>query len=405
MLAVLILAALTAIAFSLATIVFIEIRSSGDVLRTEPAVYATLGVTEEALFQFKRYVPSGELDIVNCGGKPKNVCSLNGVTMSLPETPYGPQPIQFNPTVPLAKIIPGGTREEIPLYLNDFTRLYNRVEVKVFPSATSSPRMSVRRTLATGAQTLLPAIPGPTPPGATYSSAVFDNNAQYDLIIDNTATGNGDVSVAIYTYDTNGTSLKGIPYLGQNVLSVVANYLGLSRTYRVQIPLSGGGAGGQVNVAAASAGATATASSSYVGYRPEEAINSDRLGELWTSGSGGWHEAYPEGIGIYPDYLEVNFAGPKTISKVNVFSVQDEYWAPVDPTPSLTFKNYGVTSFEIEQWDGSSWVPIPGTSVTKNEFVWAEVSFGSVTTTAIRLRIDGAQDEVSRVIELEAWGF
>ncbi len=56
MLAVLVLAGITAIAFSVAAIVFVEIRASGDLLRTEPALYAVQSVTEEALYSSTRNI-------------------------------------------------------------------------------------------------------------------------------------------------------------------------------------------------------------------------------------------------------------------------------------------------------------------------------------------------------------
>ncbi len=64
LLAILVLSAITAIAFSLATIVFIEIRASSDLQRTEPALYATQSVIEEAILKVKRGVPDS-----NANGK------------------------------------------------------------------------------------------------------------------------------------------------------------------------------------------------------------------------------------------------------------------------------------------------------------------------------------------------
>ncbi len=56
-LAILVLASVMAIAFSLATILFIEVRVSGDLVRSEPALYASTAVTEEALFGIRRRIP------------------------------------------------------------------------------------------------------------------------------------------------------------------------------------------------------------------------------------------------------------------------------------------------------------------------------------------------------------
>lgn len=59
LLGILILASITAISFSLATIAFVEIRSSADVVRSEPALYVIQGQIEEAIFKVKRAVPTG----------------------------------------------------------------------------------------------------------------------------------------------------------------------------------------------------------------------------------------------------------------------------------------------------------------------------------------------------------
>jgi hypothetical protein len=54
LLSILVLAAMAAISFSIATIVFAEIRAAGDVSRTEPALYAAQANIEEAIYNIKR---------------------------------------------------------------------------------------------------------------------------------------------------------------------------------------------------------------------------------------------------------------------------------------------------------------------------------------------------------------
>src|SRR5579864_1216596 len=56
LLGLLILASLLAISFSLASILFIEVRSSSDLLKSESSLYAATGVGEESLFNLKRGV-------------------------------------------------------------------------------------------------------------------------------------------------------------------------------------------------------------------------------------------------------------------------------------------------------------------------------------------------------------
>src|SRR5262249_42902656 len=97
-----------------------------------------------------------------------------------------------------------------------------------------------------------------------------------------------------------------------------------------------------VNVAAQANGGVATASSSFnASYGPSGANNGDRRGLNWGNG-GGWNDATG---GSFPDWLQIDFNGTKTINEVDVFSVQDNYTAPNDPTPAMTFSLYGLTDF------------------------------------------------------------
>jgi hypothetical protein len=113
---------------------------------------------------------------------------------------------------------------------------------------------------------------------------------------------------------------------------------------------------GRINVARTSNGGVATASSVLSPkYPPSGAIDGDRKGLNWGNG-GGWNDGTPNAS---PDWIQVDFAGLKLIEEVNVFSMQDEYGAPVTPTPSMTFTLWGLRNFEVQYWDGSVWLPLP----------------------------------------------
>src|SRR5262249_23949521 len=91
---------------------------------------------------------------------------------------------------------------------------------------------------------------------------------------------------------------------------------------------------GRVNVALASNGSTTTASSTFSSNYPSgSAINGDRKGLPWGSG-GGWND---NSSSTFPDWLEVDFNQPKTIQEIDVFTLQDNFASPVDPTASMTF--------------------------------------------------------------------
>src|SRR5262245_25519308 len=115
--------------------------------------------------------------------------------------------------------------------------------------------------------------------------------------------------------------------------------------------------GTRTNVALASNGAVAVASSSYsAGYGPEGAINGDRSGRSWGNG-GGWNDGTPN---LFPDTLEIQFSGAKTINEIDLFSVQDNYQNPADPTLAMTFTLYGVRNFNIQYWTGTGWQNVNG---------------------------------------------
>ena len=53
----------------------------------------------------------------------------------------------------------------------------------------------------------------------------------------------------------------------------------------------------------------------------------------------------------FPDWVEVTFNGSKTIDEVAVFSLQDAWANPSEPTASLTFTAYGLADFTVQYLD------------------------------------------------------
>jgi hypothetical protein len=156
----------------------------------------------------------------------------------------------------------------------------------------------------------------------------------------------------------------------------------------------------QINVALASNGGVASASSTYSASYPVAAVNNgDRAGLNWGSG-GGWNDAT---AGVYPDWVQVNFSGQKTIDHVIVYSVQDNWASPVDPSNTLTFTQWGLTAFQLQSWNGSAWVNL-GAAVSGNNLVKRTVNFSPTTTDRIRVNITGSLGTYSRITEIEAWG-
>ncbi len=243
MLSILVLSAITAIAFSLAAIVLVELRSSGDVLRTEPALYATLGASEEALFQYKRFVNDREdgstvntLNIATCFPANQNICQLGNVALTFP----GTQPLQFDNT-PRVETVYAGTVTKIPLYtLNNFNLQYGKIVLQIVPNGTTaSLAVNMVKTAIDGTVTdpLFTPSYSITSASSPLQLTSFVGNNQYDLVLDNTANSTQNILVSISSYDTNSTTPKGLPFIGQQVLKITADYLGLTRVYTIKIPI------------------------------------------------------------------------------------------------------------------------------------------------------------------------
>ncbi|MEG3439736.1 SpvB/TcaC N-terminal domain-containing protein [Pannus brasiliensis CCIBt3594] len=154
------------------------------------------------------------------------------------------------------------------------------------------------------------------------------------------------------------------------------------------------------NLALVSNGARATASSTYDGENPPgAAIDGNRLGSVWPPA---WADNTP---GEYPDWLEVAFAGTKTIDEIDLFCLQDakgDGQIPVEPTPDLAFTKYGLVDFEIQTWNGKRWVTVPGGNVTGNHKIWRKFTFPPISTDRIRVLCHKAASAYSRVVEVEA---
>jgi len=156
--------------------------------------------------------------------------------------------------------------------------------------------------------------------------------------------------------------------------------------------------GPSVNVALASNGAVAIASSTFSGFAASGAINGDRKG-LFAWQNGFWSTASAG----FPAWLEVQFNGSKTITEIDIITIQDNYNAPIEPTDSTAFSQYGLTAYQVQYWTGSAWATIPNGSLSGNNNVWKRFSFAPISTTKIRVLSSASPDSYSRLAEVEAW--
>jgi hypothetical protein len=160
----------------------------------------------------------------------------------------------------------------------------------------------------------------------------------------------------------------------------------------------------RVNVAGASSGATATASSTYTSrnYSTAGAIDGDRTGASWESG-GGWNDATRD---VFPDELTVTFNGTQTISEISVYTLQNDFRNPQEPTPLTPANLYGIQDFEVQTCSGGTCTTIPviGTVTGNDKAMRVFVLATPVNATGIRIKVNNAREHFSRIVEVEAFG-
>jgi RHS repeat-associated protein len=221
--------------------------------------------------------------------------------------------------------------------------------------------------------------------------------------------------ISRYTYDGEGKRVRRQVASGQEDWQVYGFAGELLAEYRASAPASSPqkeygyrngqlliAATGRFNVALAANGAVATASSTATssGFSTTGAINGNYRGP-WGLSLEGWNDNTPN---VVPDWIQVDFAGSKAIDEISVFSLHDNYTVENTPTETQTFSLYGLLNFDVQYWNGSSWVTVPGGNVTGNNKVWRKFTFSPITTSKIRVNITAVPDAWSRVVEIQAFG-
>jgi uncharacterized protein (TIGR03437 family) len=152
-------------------------------------------------------------------------------------------------------------------------------------------------------------------------------------------------------------------------------------------------------VALATNGASVAASSTFSNNYPvSAAIDGDHKGLNWGNG-GGWNDATEN---TQPDWLEVDFLGAQVINEVDVYTLQDDFANPIEPTDTLTFSQFGLTGFDVQYFNNTNWVTLPGGTVTTNSLVKRKILFTPVATTKIRVVVNSSLGGYSRIAEVAA---
>ncbi len=257
LIAVLILSVVMAVSFSLATVLLAESRSSGDLLRTEPALYAATSVTEEALFGVKRVTGNSSYS------------TLVGNTKLTSAT------APFNDPIQTVKVFAGtryftGSQNVYLIYNPDNLHgpsNYSRLTVTFLDTHTPGTKLNIYlcqwdpqnpptdaegnfKEVCTDAQDTSymsyqnshALNPGETwdtsgiVSGSYTCGSCINPNFQQELILYQTpGSVPADISVQIESFDSDGNP-KGIPYFNKTAVDVSAANANVGRNVRVVIP-------------------------------------------------------------------------------------------------------------------------------------------------------------------------
>lgn len=255
LLSMLLLAAITTIAFSLAAVGYAEIATSTDLLHTEPILYSSIGAAEEATFGLKRNEPTLTAALgTNCD---TNFTSFRGVQTTISNDT---KLCNVNPSndieveVPVTPNTNSGYRLARRLYL------YNPDKSTVgasgykyikFKKTSSSSASDIRIYIcqldydclgpwdAPGFtnnfyQTNVSLAYGVDLPEITLTNSTSSGCCSYEVIIMNLGSQPGYVEVT--TYDENHAN-KGLPYLNKKGVEIQSTAGRLIRRLRVLVPV------------------------------------------------------------------------------------------------------------------------------------------------------------------------
>ena len=113
-----------------------------------------------------------------------------------------------------------------------------------------------------------------------------------------------------------------------------------------------------------------------------------------------WKEFYPttwvaDTKATGPQWLEIDFAGPKKLSTVTVYTVAFANWTPA---------NSGIRDWEVQIWDGKDWHTVD--SIKGNQRVSQISRLKGATTDRIRILVTGTNDPLGTIgiMEVQAYG-
>ncbi|GAC1413095.1 MAG: hypothetical protein NVSMB66_4100 [Candidatus Doudnabacteria bacterium] len=215
LLSILILAAMSAIVFSVGAIALNEIRSSGDLTKSEPVIKANEAFAEDSLFKTLR----GLSTLASCSSA--STVALNGVNVSTCVSYYYASPYSFNMTI--------NARKDFYLY-NPLDQTanpgYTGLSVRIIAGSTGTVYFCtfvVADCVSTPTSSLVLSVNGPT----TWNSGPLDTTQKYQLILIN-----GAGSAATYSISS---APNGLP-AGTTTIINQGSKQGVTRKLQTQVP-------------------------------------------------------------------------------------------------------------------------------------------------------------------------
>ena len=224
MLSILVLSGITAIAFSLAAIIFAEIRSAGDVFRTEPALYAVQAVTEEAFYANRPGV--GSLTFTT---------NLNGVTLTTQQRTFDDSPEIY-------PLFYGDTNKYLLVEPDNPYSFDNKYSAVTLNYVNADQGNDVEASLyqyqegSIGGGEIDHRVLNIGNPVWTIDLNGYPNNAQYEIHVTNNSGDSNINAILSIESKRNISPDSGLPIIGRNSYSVSASYGGQTRRYIVNVP-------------------------------------------------------------------------------------------------------------------------------------------------------------------------
>lgn len=350
LLAILVLSAVMAISFSIATITFIEIRVSGDLIRTEPAFYGAGAISEEALFNIKREVPSGQAYYDATVGNVAVITSSPSLNYPIVQVTVPPNSTFLNtishypiydvdnpaPTGPGGLNPTGGSfygkirvsylntgnqsSEKLQVYLCQFDPKKTVDETGSDLNAYNSTPCTNPNNPGTGQPSYWltspnPYLLSPTETAEWGSPQNFNSLMQQELILVNPTSKY--IYLQLRSYAPDGATPKGLPFFGKKAVDVDASNGGINRKIRVVIPNSAGSSGvADSNVAL---GKVASQSSTYT-FSPSPvaglAVDGNTNGDFFAGSV--THTNLDTNA-----WWQVDLGAPKTINTITIWNRTD----------------------------------------------------------------------------------